>query len=209
MAFFREMDCRLAILRALNEAWEGVVGRNLSWFNQLVSNCRSSWLLGEQNRGNSPHPNPLPVGEGACLRLDGGCGLARFCSPSEAPSRALWVRSAVWDDGAAAVGTGAKSVMDEQGSTRFGARTRMFEAGFGRSHGRRRPKAHRRVPLDKRGRRRYPTSVGRISGERRPLVLFAKESGSFQSHSPLPEGRAKPCRGQSPRVPCGAAASRG
>ena len=30
------MDCRLAILRALNEAWEGVVGRNLSWFNQLV-----------------------------------------------------------------------------------------------------------------------------------------------------------------------------
>lgn len=79
MLFSREMDCRLDILRALNEAWEGVVDRNLSRFNQLVSNCRSSWLLGEQNRGNSPHPNPLPVGEGACLRLDGGCGLARFC----------------------------------------------------------------------------------------------------------------------------------
>ena len=43
----------------------------------------------------------------------------------------------------------------------------------------------------------------------RPLVLFAKESGSFQSHSPQPEGRAKPCRGQSPRIPCGEAASRG
>lgn len=42
---------------------------------------------------------------------------------------------------------------------------------------------------------------------RRPLVLFAKESGSCQSHSPQPEGRAKPRRGQSPRVPCGVAAS--
>lgn len=41
---------------------------------------------------------------------------------------------------------------------------------------------------------------------RRPLVLFAKESGSFQSHSPQPEGRAKPCRGRSTRVPCGEAA---
>lgn len=71
MAFSREMDCCLAILRALNEAWEEGVDRNLSWFNQLVNNCRSSWLLGEQNRGNSPHPNPLPGGEGACLRLDG------------------------------------------------------------------------------------------------------------------------------------------
>jgi len=38
MVFFREMDCRLAILRALNEACEGVVDRNLSWFNQLVRN---------------------------------------------------------------------------------------------------------------------------------------------------------------------------
>ena len=35
---------------------------------------------------------------------------------------------------------------------------------------------------------------------RRLLVLFAKESGSFQSHSPQPEGRAKPLRGQGPRV---------
>lgn len=41
---------------------------------------------------------------------------------------------------------------------------------------------------------------------RRPLVLFAKESGSFQSHSPQPEGRAKPRRGQSPRVLRGEAA---
>lgn len=41
---------------------------------------------------------------------------------------------------------------------------------------------------------------------RRPLVLFAKESGSFQSHSPQPEGRAKPCRGPRPRVLRGEAA---
>ena len=52
----------------------------------------------------------------------------------------------------------------EHSSTRFSARTWMFEAGFGRSHGRRRPKAHRRVPLDKKVSRRNPTSVGRISG---------------------------------------------
>ncbi len=44
---------------------------------------------------------------------------------------------------------------------------------------------------------------------RRPLVFFAKESRSFQSHSPQPEGRVKPRRGQRPRGPCGEAASRG
>ena len=33
--------------------------------------------------------------------------------------------------------------------------------------------------------------------------------GSLQSHSPRPEGRAKLCRGQSPRVPWGEATSRG
>lgn len=33
--------------------------------------------------------------------------------------------------------------------------------------------------------------------------------GSFQSHSPQPEGRAKPRRGLRPRIPCGEAASRG
>lgn len=38
MGLSLEMDCRLAILRALIDAWEGVVDRNLSWFNQLVSN---------------------------------------------------------------------------------------------------------------------------------------------------------------------------
>ncbi len=38
MALSREMDCRLDILRALIEVWEGVVDRNLSWFNELVSN---------------------------------------------------------------------------------------------------------------------------------------------------------------------------
>ena len=32
------MDCRLAILRALIEAWEEGSEKNLSWFNQLVSN---------------------------------------------------------------------------------------------------------------------------------------------------------------------------
>ena len=35
---------------------------------------------------------------------------------------------------------------------------------------------------------------------RRLLVLFAKESGSFQSHSPSRAAAAKPRRGRSPRV---------
>ena len=56
--------------------------------------------------------------------------------------------------------------------------------------------------------RRSVRAVGRDEGTReagglpggRLLVLFAKESGSFKSHSPQPEGRAKPHRGQGPRV---------
>ena len=51
-------------------------------------------------------------------------------------------------------------------------------------------------PLDE---RREPAKRAVCWG-RRLLVLFAKESGSFKSHSPQPEGRAKPLRGQSPRL---------
>lgn len=69
MAISRALDCRLAILRALIEAWEGVVDRNLSWFNQLVSNSGVEWAVGLAESENSPHPNPLPRGEGAYLRF--------------------------------------------------------------------------------------------------------------------------------------------
>lgn len=68
----------LAILRGRIETWKEGVDRNLSWFNQLVINSCFEWALGLAERENSPHPSPLPEGEGACLRLDGGCGLARF-----------------------------------------------------------------------------------------------------------------------------------
>ncbi len=45
------------------------------------------------------------------------------------------------------------------------------------------------------GEPKEPDEVGRISGEK----TFG-DFGSFQSHSPQPEGRAKHLRGQSPRV---------
>ena len=59
--------------------------------------------------------------------------------------------------------------------------------------------AHRRMPWDKRGNRGHPTQEGEQAGEKTFGAIMAK-SGSFQSHSPKPEGRAKPRRGQRPRV---------
>jgi hypothetical protein len=75
----------------------------------------------------------------------------------------------------------------------------MFEAGFGRSHGWRRPKCRLRRSVRPVGRDEGTREAGGLPGGRL-LVLFAKESGSFKSHSPQPEGRAKPHRGQGPRV---------
>ena len=43
---------------------------------------------------------------------------------------------------------------------------------------------------------------------RRPLVLCSTKNGSFQSHLPQPEGRAKPRRGQRPRIRWGKIISR-
>ena len=75
----------------------------------------------------------------------------------------------------------------------------MCEAGFGRSHGWRRPKCRLRRSVRPVGRDEGTREAGGLPGGRL-LVLFAKESGSFKSHSPQPEGRAKPHRGQGPRV---------
>ena len=83
----------------------------------------------------------------------------------------------------------------EHSSTRFGARTRMFEADFGRSHGWRRPKAHRRVPLDKRVSRRYPTSVGRISGGEDLWCDLPKRAGLSKVTRPGPKGGRNPVEG--------------
>ena len=83
----------------------------------------------------------------------------------------------------------------EHSSTRFGARTRMFEAGFGRSHGWRRPKCRLRRSVRPVGRDEGTREAGGLPGEK----TFG-DFWSFKSHSPQPEGRAKPLRGQGPRV---------
>ncbi|MNF55042.1 hypothetical protein D3C84_364880 [compost metagenome] len=51
-----------------------------------------------------------------------------------------------------------------------------------------------------------PEGTGEASGlaGEKTFGAFFEKSGSFQSHSPQPEGRAKPCRGPCPRVLHGA-----
>ncbi len=88
-----------------------------------------------------------------------GHGIGSPCKP---PSRVQRVRSAIRDDGAAAVGTGM-------------CRLRRSVRPVGRDEGTR--------------------EAGGLPGEK----TFG-DFWSFKSHSPQPEGRAKPCRGQRPRV---------
>ena len=99
------------------------------------------------------------------------------------------------DDGAAAVGIGAKADQGEHCSTRFGARTGRFEAVFGQSQGWRRPKCRLRRSVRPVGRDEGTREAGGLPGEK----TFG-DFWSFKSHSPQPEGRAKPLRGQGPRV---------
>ncbi len=75
----------------------------------------------------------------------------------------------------------------------------MFEAGFGRSQGWRRPKCRLRRSVRPVGRDEGTREAGGLPGGRL-LVLFAKESGSFKSHSPSRAAAAKPLREQRPRV---------
>lgn len=82
MAFFREMDCRLAILRALNEAWEGVVGRNLSWFNQLVIGSCFKRAAGLVESTDIPLTPTLSQGERGNVRGQmGAVGWHGFAPP--------------------------------------------------------------------------------------------------------------------------------
>lgn len=127
-------------------------------------------------------------------KATGGHGIGSPCKP---PSRVQRVRSAIRDDGAAATGIGVKSGASTA-RPRFGARTRMFEAGFGRSHGWRRPKCRLRRSVRPVGRDEGTREAGGLPGEKTFGVICQRER-SFQSHSPQPEGRAKPFRGQSPR----------
>jgi hypothetical protein len=98
----RERDCRLAILRVLIEAWEEVVDRNLSWFNQLVSNSGFEWAVGLAEMWKHPHPSPLPKGEGAYLRLWAGTVLIPLLFAKASPL----VQAARQDAERAALGHG-------------------------------------------------------------------------------------------------------
>ncbi len=75
---------------------------------------------------------------------------------------------------------------------RFGARTRRFEAGFGRSQGWRRTKCRLRRPV---GRDEGTREAGGLPG-RRLLVLFAKESGLSKVTRPSPKGGRNPFEGR-------------
>lgn len=59
----REMDCRVAIIRGRIETWKEDVDRNLSWFNQLVSNCRFKWVVGLAESADIPLTPTLSQGE--------------------------------------------------------------------------------------------------------------------------------------------------
>jgi hypothetical protein len=54
MAFSREMDCRLAIIRTLIGSWEEGREKNTISFNTLVKIIVLSGLLGEQMYEKSP-----------------------------------------------------------------------------------------------------------------------------------------------------------
>lgn len=71
----------------------------------------------------------------------------------------------------------------------------MFEADFGRSHGWHRPKCRLQRSVRPVGRDEGTREAGGLPGEK----TFG-DFWSFKSHSPQPEGRAKPLRGQSPRL---------
>lgn len=70
------------------------------------------------------------------------------------------------DDGAAAADIGAKSDQGETARPRFGARTRMFEAGFGRSQRWRRPKCRLRRSVRPVGRDEGIREAGGLPGEK-------------------------------------------
>lgn len=63
MVLSRELDCRLAILRVLIEALDGVVDKNLSRFNQLVHNRCFEWAVGLAVSTDIPLTPALSQGE--------------------------------------------------------------------------------------------------------------------------------------------------
>lgn len=107
------------------------------------------------------HCSPLSAEKAVSMntKATGGHGIGSPCKP---PSRVQRVRSAIRDDGAAAVGTGM-------------CRLLRSVRPVGRDEGTR--------------------EAGGLPGEK----TFG-DFWSFKSHSPQPEGQAKPLRGQGPRL---------
>lgn len=84
MEFFREMDCRLAILRALFGAWEEEVDKNLSRFNQLVNSYRFKWVVGSAEVRKLPSPQPSLKGRGRLSAVRRGLRAGTVLIPLQA-----------------------------------------------------------------------------------------------------------------------------
>ncbi len=63
MTLSPEVDCRLAIIRGLIEAWEEAVDKNLSQFNQLGNNRCFQWAIGVAESTKMPLTLALCQGE--------------------------------------------------------------------------------------------------------------------------------------------------
>lgn len=128
-------------------------------------------------------------------KATGGHGIGSPCKP---PSRVQRVRSAIKDDGAAAAGIGAKSGASTA-RPRFGARTRMFEAGFGRRHGWRRPKCRLRRSVRPVGRDEGTREAGGLPGEKTFGVICQRERVFQKSLAPARRAGETPSRARSSR----------
>ena len=95
-------------------------------------------------------------------------------SPCKPPSRVQWSGSPPWM--MLQPTQGPNRIRASTARPRFGARTRMFEAGFGQSQGWRRPKYRLRRSVRPVERDEGTREAGGLPGGRL-LVLFAKESG--------------------------------
>ena len=145
--------------------------------------------------GHSPHPNTLPRGEGACSLCtvaSGGHGFDPLLFAEASP----FVQAARQDAERAALGHGqnrkGRAQLDPIWRENTDVRSGLWpEPWMAQAKG---PSAR---AVGQEGEPKVPDVSRANKWGRRPLVLFAKESGSFQSHSPRPEGRAKLRRGRS------------
>ncbi|BBR09905.1 hypothetical protein WP3S18E02_15660 [Aeromonas caviae] len=201
----REMDCRLAILRGRIETLKEEIDKNLSWFNELVNNNCFVWTVGLVESAEIPSPRPSPGGRGCMSTVRRGLRVGTVLIPLLFAEVSPLVQAARQDAERAALGHGqnrkGRAQLDPIWRENTDVRSGLWpEPWMAQAKG---PSARAVGQEDE---PKVPDVSRANKRGRRLLVLFAKESGSFQSHSPRPEGRAKPCRGRSPRVLRGGAA---